>query len=51
MELAVYNLINNPDLLEKVKEKEASLLGVTREQEKAIVESLSKVRVTKYYWF
>ncbi|WP_081707585.1 competence pheromone ComX [Bacillus massiliigorillae] len=50
MELAIYNLINNPDILEKVKEKKASLLGVTREQEAAIVESLNKVRISAYYW-
>lgn len=51
MELAIYNLINNPDILEKVKEKKASLLGVTREEEEAIVESFGKVRISAYYWF
>ncbi|MEH6944671.1 competence pheromone ComX [Bacillus sp. JJ722] len=50
MELAIYNLINNPDILEKVKEKKASLLGVTREEQDAIVESLGKVRINAYFW-
>lgn len=52
MQEMVQYLINNAEVLEKVKEGTASLVGVTAEQLKAILEVFNDGQITPkaYYW-
>jgi len=42
--------MKNPDLLEKIKQKKVSLIGVTKEEEQAIIESLGATNIRAYWW-
>ncbi|MBE1555111.1 competence pheromone ComX [Sporosarcina limicola] len=52
MQEVIQFLVNNSDVVEKVKEGKASLLGVNAEESKAILEIFFEGQVTPnyYYW-
>nr|WP_203364641.1 competence pheromone ComX [Bacillus sp. REN10] len=41
---------NNPEVLETVKQGMASLVGVTKEEEQAIIQSFNEISISSYYW-
>ncbi|MFE4712813.1 competence pheromone ComX [Paenibacillus sp. NPDC056722] len=40
----------NPEVIELVRKGDASLIGVSREQESAIISSFSKEYTSSYFW-
>jgi competence protein ComX len=50
MEYVIKFLIDNPDILQKVKEGTASLLRVTEEEKDAIIASFSEIKLYSYFW-
>lgn len=49
MQEAVLFLSKNPEILEKVKEGTASLIGVTHEELKAIIDSIGQTEFFSYW--
>ncbi|KKB33124.1 competence pheromone ComX [Bacillus thermotolerans] len=50
MEMVIQYLIEHPEVVEVVKEGMASLLGVTQEEEQAIIQSFNDIKIYSYYW-
>ena len=50
MELTINYLIKHPEVVEVVRQGLASLLGVTKEEEEAIIKSFHEIKIWSYYW-
>lgn len=50
MELTVNYLVKNPEVIELVKKGMASLVGVTKEEEQAIINSFDENSTRSYHW-
>ncbi|MBU7591438.1 competence pheromone ComX [Metabacillus halosaccharovorans] len=50
MDIIINYLIENPDILEKVKNGTASLLGVTEDEKSAILTSFNDLNLQSYFW-
>ncbi len=50
MEAMIHYLTKNPDIVGMVKQGMVSLLGVTKEEEKAIIQSFDEINVHLFYW-
>lgn len=50
MELTVNYLTKHPEVVKMVKQGMVSLLGVSKEEEKAIIQSFNEIEVESYYW-
>lgn len=50
MELTINYLTKHPEVIKMVQQGLASLVGVTKEEEKAIIQSFKEIKVSSYYW-
>lgn len=50
MEATIHYLTKYPEVIELVKQEMASLVGVTKEEEQAIIKSFDETKRSSYYW-
>ncbi|WP_100330153.1 competence pheromone ComX [Bacillus xiapuensis] len=50
MEATIHYLTKYPEVIELVKQEMASLVGVTKEEEQAIIKSFDETKLQSYFW-